>query len=68
MQEAASRAVETEYVREIPYPRRFIPQLGPSQLRLVAAMNGIRFKPALDRGKPVESVAQLKLTDLPLAL
>ena len=45
MQEAASRAVETEYVREIPYPRRFIPQLGPSQLRLVAAMNGFATPP-----------------------
>lgn len=35
---------------------------------LLAAVRDIRFQPALEKGKPVESLSRLKLTDLPRAL
>jgi SAM-dependent methyltransferase len=45
----AARTVDDgEYVRDVPYPRRFTPQIAPQQLRLVAAMNGIATPPEDD--------------------
>lgn len=38
MAEAAPRP--TGYVTDVPYPRAFIPQIAPTTLRLVAALNG----------------------------
>lgn len=37
-----------EYVEDVPYVRHFIPELGPQQLRMVAALNGVTPPPAAD--------------------
>jgi SAM-dependent methyltransferase len=46
--EARVPAGDREYVDDVPYPRRFMPQIAPPQLRLVAAMNGIAPPPEDD--------------------
>jgi SAM-dependent methyltransferase len=37
-----------EYVRDVPYPRRFVPQIAPPTLRLAFAMNGLQTPPEDD--------------------
>jgi SAM-dependent methyltransferase len=41
-------AARTEYVSDVPYPRKFVPQIAPPSLRLVAAMNGLPAPPEDD--------------------
>jgi SAM-dependent methyltransferase len=37
-----------EYVCDVPYPRKFVPQIAPPTLRLVAALNGLACPPEDD--------------------
>ena len=37
-----------DYVRDVPYPRKFVPQIAPPLLRLVAALNGLATPPEDD--------------------
>ena len=36
------------YVLDVPYPRKFVPQIAPPLLRLVAALNGVATPPEDD--------------------
>jgi hypothetical protein len=37
-----------DYVSDVPYPRKFVPQIAPPTLRLVGAMNGVPVPPEDD--------------------
>jgi SAM-dependent methyltransferase len=40
--------VRAEYVCDVPYPRKYVPQIAPPTLRLVAAQNGLECPPEED--------------------
>jgi SAM-dependent methyltransferase len=40
--------VREEYVRDVAYPRKYVPQIAPPLLRLVAALNGVATPPEDD--------------------